>query len=167
MNPATLSAGAETTRRRFYLAFIYGLWAVITGMLSIPALVYLFFPPKVKKAAQWVDAADLSQIPLNSPEEVVFRRNKVDGWKITSEKATAWVVKTAPDKVIAFGPQCTHLGCAYHWDERNKNFLCPCHTSTFAIDGTVLGGPAPRPLDRYAVKIEGNKLQIGPLQINA
>jgi menaquinol-cytochrome c reductase iron-sulfur subunit len=158
---------AEPTRRRFYVTFVYGLWAVITGMLSIPALVYLFFPPKAKKSAEWVDVADLSTIRPDSPEEIIFRRSRVDGWKIMSEKATAWVVKTADNKVIAFAPQCTHLGCAYHWDAANKNFLCPCHTSTFAMDGHVLGGPAPRPLDRYAVKIDGNKLQIGPLQRSA
>jgi len=69
--------------------------------------------------------------------------------------------------VTAFAPQCTHLGCAYHWDESSHNFICPCHTSAFSIDGKVLAGPAPRPLDRYTVKVEGNKLQIGPLESHA
>jgi menaquinol-cytochrome c reductase iron-sulfur subunit len=126
--------------------------------------VYLLFPPKVQRSGQWVDAADLTQIQPKVPEEVVFRRNRVDGWKVNSEKSTAWVVKVADNQAIAFAPQCTHLGCAYHWDEANKNFLCPCHTSTFDIDGKVLSGPAPRPLDRYMVKVEGTKLLIGELQ---
>jgi menaquinol-cytochrome c reductase iron-sulfur subunit len=63
--------------------------------------------------------------------------------------------------VIAFAPQCTHLGCAYHWDEKANNFLCPCHTSTFSIDGKVLTGPAPRPLDRLVTKIDQGKILIG------
>jgi len=151
-------------RRGFHLAMIYGLWGVITSALALPAAVYLLFPPKAKKGAEWVDAGDLSQIQPNSPEEVVFRRNRVDGWKVTSEKSTAWVVKAADNQAVAFSPQCTHLGCAYHWDESNKNFLCPCHTSTFAIDGKVLSGPAPRALDRFQIKIEGGKLLIGDLQ---
>ncbi len=66
--------------------------------------------------------------------------------------------------MTAFGPQCTHLGCAYHWEQDKKEFLCPCHTSLFAIDGSVLSGPAPRPLDRYQTKIEGTKLLLGRLQ---
>jgi menaquinol-cytochrome c reductase iron-sulfur subunit len=111
-----------------------------------------------------VKATDLSKLPVNSPEEVVFRRNRVDGWKISSEKATAWVVKQSDNQVVAFAPQCTHLGCAYHWDEQKKNFLCPCHSSVFAIDGRVLSGPAPRPLDRYAVRVEGDGLLVGPLE---
>ena len=86
---------------------------------------------------------------------------------MSSEKTTAWVVKTSDTQAIAFSPQCTHLGCAYHWDQNSKNFLCPCHTSTFSIDGAVLSGPAPRPLDRYEVKIAGNQLQIGPLAPHA
>lgn len=154
------------TRRRFYLSFIYGAGAVITGALSVPAFVYLFFPPKTQKGGDWVDATDLSKLTDNSPEEVVFRRNRVDGWKVTSEKSTAWVVKKGPD-VIAFSPQCTHLGCAYHWDDSSHTFVCPCHTSAFSIDGKVLTGPAPRPLDRYAVKIDAGKVQLGPLEPHA
>ncbi len=155
---------AEPTRRHFYLTFIYGLSAAMGVMVAAPAFAYLFLPPKAHREEQWVDAADLSQIPVNTPQEVSYRMNKVDGWKVSSEKATAWVVKKADNQVIAFAPQCTHLGCAYHWDETTKNFQCPCHTSAFAIDGRVISGPAPRPLDRYAVKIDGNRLQIGPLQ---
>jgi menaquinol-cytochrome c reductase iron-sulfur subunit len=157
----------EPTRRRFYLRAIYTMWGAMGAALAVPAFVYLFFPPKIKREGEWVDAADLSKIPVNSPEEVVFRRNRVDGWKISSEKATAWVVKSSDDRVVAFAPQCTHLGCAYHWDERNHHFLCPCHTSTFGIDGNVLSGPAPRPLDRYATKLEGDRLEIGPIERHA
>jgi menaquinol-cytochrome c reductase iron-sulfur subunit len=155
------------TRRRFYLAAISGLGSLIGAALGIPALLYLFFPPKSKEQAGWVEAADIGGLAVNSPEEVSFRRNRVDGWKVTSEKATAWVVKSADNQVVAFAPQCTHLGCAYHWDAQNNNFLCPCHTSTFGIDGKVLSGPAPRPLDRYETKLDGSKLEIGPLAPHA
>jgi menaquinol-cytochrome c reductase iron-sulfur subunit len=159
-----MKMGEDPNRRGFHMAMIYGIWGVITSALTLPAAVYLLFPPKVQRSGQWVDAADLTQIQPKVPEEVVFRRNRVDGWKVNSEKSTAWVVKVADNQAIAFAPQCTHLGCAYHWDEANKNFLCPCHTSTFDIDGKVLSGPAPRPLDRYQVKVEGTKLLIGELQ---
>lgn len=160
-------SGLSETRRRFYLTFIYGMGAVITGALSLPAFVYLLFPPKTQKASEWVDATDLAKLTDNTPEEVVFRRVRVDGWKVTSEKATAWVVKKGPDQVVAFSPQCTHLGCAYHWDDGSHTFICPCHTSAFALDGKVLTGPAPRPLDRFAVKIEAGKVQLGPLEPHA
>jgi menaquinol-cytochrome c reductase iron-sulfur subunit len=152
------------TRRHAVIAAVYGLWAIIAAALGLPALVYLFFPPKARKQDEWVDAGDISKFTPNSPVEVTFRRNRVDGWKVISEKSTAWVVKMASGPIVAFGPQCTHLGCAYHWEETKSQFLCPCHASLFAVDGKVVSGPAPRPLDRYQTKIQGNKLELGKLE---
>ena len=155
------------TRRAFYIGFINGVMGLIGLALAAPAAVYLFFPPKVRKEGQWVDAADLANLPTGTPEEISYQRTRVDGWKVTSEKATAWVVKKPDNQVVAFAPQCTHLGCAYHWDDPSHTFICPCHTSSFSIDGKVLAGPAPRPLDRYEVKVDGSRLQIGPLEPHA
>jgi len=162
----TDQAGAESdvSRRKFYVIAIYGLWSVIAAALSIPAAVYLLLPPKLRKAPEWVDAGDVSQLQPGVPVEMVFRQNRVDGWKVESEKTSAWVVKLADSRIVAFGPQCTHLGCAYHWDDNRHQFLCPCHTSVFSADGKVVSGPAPRPLDRYETKVDGQKLLLGPLE---
>ena len=66
--------------------------------------------------------------------EMVFRQNRVDGWKILSERSTAWVVKLPDAQVVAFGPQCTHLGVPII-GTRIALVSMPCHTSIFAIDG--------------------------------
>ncbi len=153
------------TRRSFYVVAIYGLWALITAALGLPAAIYLLLPPKARKNDEWIEAGDLSQLAPNVPVAMTFRRNRVDGWKILSENSTAWVVKRPDNTVVAFGPQCTHLGCPYHWDERKSEFLCPCHNSLFSLEGKVVSGPAPRPLDRYDLKIQGNKLLIGRLRV--
>jgi menaquinol-cytochrome c reductase iron-sulfur subunit len=149
------------TRRSFYISVIYGIWALMGALLSVPALAYLFSAGKRSELEEFVEAGDISRLALNTPREMVFRRRRKDGWKIISEKTTAWVIRVSASEVVAFAPQCTHLGCAYHWDDKNNNFLCPCHTSTFGLDGRVLTGPAPRPLDRYRVRIEGNRLLVG------
>jgi menaquinol-cytochrome c reductase iron-sulfur subunit len=158
-----LKTEEQTTRRNFYVGAIYGMMAAISGALGLPALSYLLFPPKAKKAEEWVEVGDITRLAPNSPVEMTFRRTRIDGWKVTSEKSTAWVVKTADNKVTAFGPQCTHLGCAYHWEDGKNEFLCPCHTSLFGVDGRVISGPARRPLDRYDTKVQGNKLLVGKL----
>jgi quinol---cytochrome c reductase iron-sulfur subunit, bacillus type len=155
------------TRRSFYIGFINGVMGLIGLALAVPAGIYLLFPPKLRKEAQWVETEDLSAIPAGTPTEVAFERMRVDGWKVTREKATAWVVKQSNNDVVAFSPICTHLGCAYHWDDPSHTFICPCHTSVFSIDGKVLGGPAPRPLDRFMTKIEAGKLEIGPVEPQA
>ena len=153
-----------TSRRNFYVVAIYGLWGAILAALGLPALFYLLFPPKAKKVDEWIEVGDIGRLTPNSPVEMTFRRTRVDGWKVISEKSTAWVVKNSANQVTAFGPQCTHLGCAYHWEEGKGQFLCPCHTSLFAIDGKVVAGPAPRPLDRFQTRLNGSKLLLGKLQ---
>jgi menaquinol-cytochrome c reductase iron-sulfur subunit len=150
------------TRRGFHTSIIYGMWAVISGAIAFPAALYLMTPPRSKKSeSAWIEAGDVTQLKPGVPEEVVFRRNRLDGWKVSTEKSTAWVIKKPEGEIVAFTPQCTHLGCAYSYDDKNKEFLCPCHTSTFGLDGKVLTGPAPRALDRYEVKVAGNTLMLG------
>jgi menaquinol-cytochrome c reductase iron-sulfur subunit len=152
------------SRRSFYIGAIYGIWGIIMAALGLPAMAYLFLPFKVKQENNWVEIGDVTKLTANEPVELTFRRNRVDGWKILSEKSTAWVVKRADNQVVAFGPQCTHLGCAYHWEEGKNEFLCPCHSSLFSIEGKVVSGPAPRPLDRFETRIEGTKLLVGELR---
>ena|SRR5713226_1922022 len=152
----------STTRRSFYSACINGLGALMGAALLLPAAAYLLVKPKSQKEGQWVEVADLNQLQPNKPEEVVFRRTRVDGWRVLNEKTTAWVVKTDQNNVVAYTPQCTHLGCAYHWEDQQKKFFCPCHNSVFSLDGKVDSGPAPRPLDRYETRVDNGRLLIGP-----
>jgi menaquinol-cytochrome c reductase iron-sulfur subunit len=150
-------------RRRFYAAAIYVLNALMGIAVAIPAIAYLLVPGRKRQRDQWVEAGDIATLAPNSPVEMSFRKSRVDGWRTISEKTTAWVVKKQDGTLVAFGPQCTHLGCAYHWDEKQNQFVCPCHTTLFSIDGKVISGPAPRPLDRYAIQLDGTKLKVGDL----
>lgn len=150
--------------RRTLLARASGaLGAILAGGLGLPAIFYLLAPSRRAAASAWLDAANLSDLDTGHPEEVTLRRTRLDGWKLASEKTTAWLVRINENEVVALAPQCTHLGCAYHFDEKKREFVCPCHTSNFSLDGKVLSGPAPRPLDRYDVKIENNRVLIGGL----
>ena len=155
----------DTPRRNFFVAAIYGLGGIITAALGGVAGSYLLIPPRSsKKKEAWTPVGELSRAPLGKPYEFVFQKIRVDGWKVTKEKATAWVLKKSETEVVAFAPQCTHLGCAYHWEDGSNTFVCPCHTSAFSIEGKVLSGPAPRSLDKYDVKVDGGKILVSGIR---
>ncbi len=164
MNASVKEQMQQPTRRRFYETVIFGVQAIIGAALAIPAVAYLLGPTKQHRESDWIEATDIGTLTPKTPVEVSFRRSRVDGWKVINEKKTAWVVKMADNSVVAYGPQCTHLGCAYHWDDAKTEFICPCHNSFFSIDGKLISGPAPRPLDRYQTKIDGSKLLLGALR---
>ena len=129
--------------------------------LALPAAAYLLGGSKSSRTGNFVEAAKLTQLEVGKPREVTLERTRVDAWRTFQEKVVAWVVRTDAKNVVAYAPQCTHLGCAYHWEESRNQFVCPCHESRFSIDGKVLGGPAARPLDRYAVRLDNDKVLIG------
>jgi menaquinol-cytochrome c reductase iron-sulfur subunit len=164
MNDSVNQQPENPTRRRFYEAVIVGTQAIIGAALAIPAVAYLLGPTKAHRESDMIEATDIATLTAGVPVEVSFRKSRVDGWKVINEKKTAWVVKMPDNSVVAYGPQCTHLGCAYHWEEGKSQFICPCHNSFFSIDGKLVSGPAPRPLDRYLTKIDGTKLMLGDLQ---
>ncbi len=150
-------------RRGFLVAGIYGLVSVIAGSLGITAALYVLRGPKPKQGAGWADAGDISALPAGVPRRVTFVRTRIDGWKISNQKDTAWLLNNADGSFIAFSPLCTHLGCAYQWQLSGGAFVCPCHGSSFSRTGDVITGPANRPLDRYQVKREGTRIWLGPI----
>ena len=49
----------------------------------------------------------------------------------------------------AVSATCTHMGCTVGWNETDRSWDCPCHGSRFACDGSILHGPAVKPLARF------------------
>ncbi|MFF5987132.1 FAD-dependent oxidoreductase [Prauserella flavalba] len=55
----------------------------------------------------------------------------------------------APDgELHAVSARCTHLGCLVTFNNAEQTWDCACHGSRFGTDGTVIQGPATRPLRR-------------------
>ncbi|MBV9266382.1 MAG: Rieske (2Fe-2S) protein [Acidobacteriaceae bacterium] len=155
---------ATIERRGFLQLAISGIAALLLGGMAALAGPYLLSRPKGGEKDSWADAGELSALVPGRPQELTFERERVDGWDVRREKATAWVVLNTNRDVTAFSPSCTHLGCAYHWDTKAGKFVCPCHGSCFGANGRVLSGPAGRDLDRFETKVEGNRLWLGPVR---
>ncbi len=67
-----------------------------------------------------------------------------------------WIVNfeyNGSPQIYALRSVCTHLGCTPNWLEGEQKFKCPCHGSGFYKDGINFEGPAPRPLERFAIRV--------------
>ncbi|MGE5223078.1 MAG: ubiquinol-cytochrome c reductase iron-sulfur subunit, partial [Omnitrophica WOR_2 bacterium] len=82
------------------------------------------------------------------------------GWITNEEEITVYALTENGRDFIAMSNICTHLGCHVRWIGERNQFFCPCHNGIFNKQGEVVSGPPPRPLDRYAVKVENDQLYI-------
>lgn len=67
-----------------------------------------------------------------------------------------WVVHLEDGSFAAVWRVCTHGACEV--ESRGAQFECPCHGSIFALDGSVVRGPATRPLRRFEAVRFGDSL---------
>lgn len=149
-------------RREFLKRSIFALGGLIVLGLAVPSSIYVLSPLWKRSEEEWVEIADTAQIPKGEPLKVDYVRRKKDGWVTIEERASVWVVTADGQEFTVFDPRCTHLGCPYRWEAEKRQFLCPCHNGIFSAEGVVLGGPPPRPLDRFANKVVAGKLLILP-----
>ena len=102
------------------------------------------------------DAEGRFDIPeaLSEPgSQIKVRLPKVD------EPVLVWRV---PGGYGALSVVCTHRGCEVSYNGREETLDCPCHGSRFKNDGSVMTGPAKRPLKRFRMEITGSSMRITP-----
>ncbi len=65
-----------------------------------------------------------------------------------------YIIRAKEGYFYALSAVCTHLGCITNWKSEQDIIACPCHGSKFNIDGQKIAGPAPRPLQRFAMSLD-------------
>jgi len=146
--PAAKATGP--TRRIFIISSFFGSWfaaAWTTFTLSMIAMllgtVRFLFPNVLSEPPSVYKAGSVSD----------FEEDKVDD---KFKEFGFWVIRHKDDRnrdiIYALSTVCTHLGCNPNWLEADKKFKCPCHGSGFRISGVNFEGPAPRPLERHAIR---------------
>lgn len=150
----------QNPERRTAVILLYAFLGAVLGPMGAVALPYLAPPSKPRSGSGWADAGDLRSVKPGRPRQVSILHSRKDGWVTSSQRFGAWIVAHEGRDTVAFSPRCPHLGCGFRWDEALGQFICPCHDSRFDIDGRRLSGPAQRGLDRYEVKVIGNRLWL-------
>jgi Rieske Fe-S protein len=102
-------------------------------------------------------AVDASTLAPGVPIEAPFTLTTSGG---TSVAGSTWLVRQQDGSVVAFDPHCTHAQCRYHWAPDTARFKCNCHAGEFALSGSVLAGPPPRPLGRFPVHVSGTTVSV-------
>jgi cytochrome b6-f complex iron-sulfur subunit len=73
---------------------------------------------------------------------------------------TLVIIRSNAASVAALSAVCTHRGCIVDFDPSRQIIACPCHGSEFAQDGSVIHGPANRPLTKYSATLSGNQIMV-------
>ncbi|MFG3055649.1 ubiquinol-cytochrome c reductase iron-sulfur subunit [Kitasatospora sp. NPDC048239] len=105
--------------------------------------------------------------PAGPPPSVAAASVPVGGSAQVKDPASGdavYIVQPKAGQYCGLSAVCTHSGCAVD-APKNGQLYCPCHGSRFdAATGAVVNGPATKPLPRYGVTKDGDKLNLGPLQ---
>jgi menaquinol-cytochrome c reductase iron-sulfur subunit len=150
----------ELTRRKFLWTVVVGGVAAVTVAVGAPLVGYFMTPAFTKPTKRTVPVANTSDITVGTPTFIAYEESARDAWVTTTQSKGVWIVTQNGKDFTVFDPHCTHLGCGYKWDAAKNNFQCPCHGGVFDINGNVLAGPPPRPLDKVAFTIENGSIQV-------
>ncbi len=127
------------SRRDFFTRFGWGGLGIFSGLTlmgfmrsAFPRV--LFKPPSTFKAGSPSDYA-MGEVSAKFKKD--FR---------------VWIIREEQGFYAIFA-KCTHLGCTPRWLAAENKFKCPCHGSGFFKTGLNFEGPAPRPLDRFEIRL--------------
>ena len=136
-----------TGRRRFLKSLLGIFGATLVASFVYPLLRFLA-PPGVEAKGQKV-IIKKSEVPAGSAKDILIN-------------AIPSIIINIPDQgFVALSKVCTHLGCLVEYDKIKRRLLCPCHAGVYTLEGNVVSGPPPKPLQKFPLKVEGEDIVIG------
>jgi cytochrome b6-f complex iron-sulfur subunit len=151
--PAASKASKEEILER--RAFLFGMSALAVGFGALTATGAVWTLGSVRFMFPNILREPPSRFTVGTPDK--FPPGQVE--ERFKAQFGVWIVNAeynGQQQIVALKSVCTHLGCTPNWLEAEQKFKCPCHGSGFYKDGINFEGPAPRPLERYAISIAGD-----------
>ncbi len=135
-------------RKTFINLFLGGSLIGTIASFLYPVIRYLI-PPKQSEA-------DVKSISVAKAGELAPNTSKL--FKFGSTPGI--LVNTNEGELHAFVAICTHLTCTVVYEADSEILFCPCHNGRFDINGNVISGPPPAPLEALEVKIVGEDIIV-------
>jgi menaquinol-cytochrome c reductase iron-sulfur subunit len=151
------------SRRAFLSRITLGATGVMAALVGLPIIGYLLAPLFREPQADFVAVGRVGDFPVGQTKLVSVRDPSPLAWAGQTAETALWVRRredTGPRMFQVFNVNCTHLGCPVNWQADAEIFLCPCHGGVFYADGTVAGGPPPRPLFEREWQTQGESLLV-------
>ncbi len=140
--------GQLITRRTLLQQALKGGALALFGATLYPIARYLWPPRRGESSVASAVAATADELAANSAK--IFRFGNRPGL----------LVRTPQGELKAFSAVCTHLSCTVQYDEASSVIWCACHNGKFDLNGQVISGPPPRPLEAYHVSVSGDDIVV-------
>ena len=139
---------ARLDRRTFLRYLLNGGVLALAGAALYPIARYLSPPRGTEVSVYNVVAAKTGELATNAAK--IFRFGNRPGI----------LVHTPQGELKAFSAVCTHLNCTVQYDQNTSVIWCACHNGKFDLNGRVISGPPPRPLEPYQVNVRGDEIVV-------
>ena len=158
----------ERHARRGFLASLGALIiGGLAGLAPVFAAVVNALHPLRKSSGHdpLVRVTSVAVLPSDgAPRKFTIRSDRVDAWTTYADEPIGAVyLRWDGDEVLAFNVVCPHAGCFIGLAPDASRFECPCHKSTFKLDGTIddPDSPSPRGMDALDVEVrEGDEVWV-------
>jgi len=150
----------QPERREFMTkAAAVAIGGVCTLVPAVAGIVTVLDPLRRKSALGGpLMVTTLEALPNDGkPRRFQIIADREDAWnKFPNTPIGAVYLRRVNETTVeALNVTCPHAGCPVEYKADSHSFLCPCHDSTFKVDGSLADtkSPSPRGLDTLAVEI--------------
>jgi Rieske Fe-S protein len=157
--PAPAAERSEGTRRSFLIRLIRGVHATMAATLAYILGSAVVAPSLARRERLWLAAVEFASLNEAEPHAVTLRIARQDGATEAVDRRVVFLVRTG-STVRALDSTCTHLGCRTRFNPDAQRIECPCHGGLYDLQGRVLSGPPPRPLDELPTRLDGSRVLV-------
>ena len=151
--------------RRGFIKFLCFVIGGIVSAVPFGAGIWAYINPLTREKGVdgdgFLKITSLDAIPDDgTPAKFSVIADKEDAWnKFKNISVGAIYLHKEAGKVKALHTVCPHLGCFIDYRSSKSDFFCPCHNSNFKLDGSIVSGVSPRPMDPLEIEIR-NKVEV-------